>query len=49
MKKRYFFPFFSRRHIEFLRRRNSILATDSVRAHSKTVGYLIQDEFLMIQ
>ena len=48
MKKRFFRVFFSR-YIEFLHRRNSILSTDSNRAHSKIVGYVFQGELLMIQ
>ena len=33
-----FFPVFLSRHIEFLRPRNSIVATNSERAHAKIVG-----------
>ena len=50
MDKRFFFAsFFRSSHIEFPRRRNSILTTGSKRAHSKIVGYPFQDESLMIQ
>ena len=46
MNNRYFFR---SRHIEFLCSRKSILATYSKTAHSKIIGNLFQDEFLMIQ
>ena len=50
MKKRYFVRlFFRRRHIEFLRRRILILATDLKKAHSKIVEYPFQDQLIMIQ